>query len=344
MDNVRPHQVLVTGATGFVGRRLIRRIAETYGADNTHCLVFNQSDNELEKTGRAILAELGVKTFEANITTGQGLERVPSSPEVVFHLAADTDTSSPDHSVNDVGTANLLRAMGKLNERTHFVFSGTIGVSDHHGNPGEPVNEETKLERPFHKYGRAKLATETLLKETAQKTGMRVTVVRFCAIYGRGTRVPGLFSNVAKMARSRSVIAQLNYPGRMSFTHVDNIAEILVTLSQQPPEPGQCELYIPVGEVMTVAELIEKYFKVLDVPYRSIKLPDLFWACCRWGARFAFLCEPIFPNKIYNKIWQLSLTVGDGFYNDSRKTQNKLPQLRFKTLQESLPEMVRETV
>ena len=234
---------MVTGATGFVGRRLIRLLAEAYGASRILCLAYDRADNDLERAGRAILDEAGIRYIPVDLVSGRGLANVPKSPSLVLHLASNTDTGASNHTVNDIGTRNLLAAIQPLSPDTHFIFASTIAVADHREDIGRPVNEETPLLRPFNDYGRRKLAAEVYLRERARADGFRATIVRLCAVYGRGTRTDGLFGRLSQMAYGDSVIARFNYPGRLSLIDVDDIARILVLLSRRSVASGTSEVY-----------------------------------------------------------------------------------------------------
>ena len=335
------NRILVTGATGYVGRRLIRLLAETYGASSILCLAYDQADNELERSGRANLEQLGIAYIPVDLVSGRGLADVPRSPRMVFHIASNTDTGAADHSINDVGTRNLLEAVQPLPAEAHFIFTSTIAVADHRENDGRPVDEETPLLRPFNDYGRRKLAAEAYLRERASADGFRCAIVRLCAVYGRGTRQDGLFDRLARMVASDSVIARFNYPGKLSFINVDDIARILVLLSDRPAPYETSELFIPVSEVMTIAELIQCYYRAFGIAYRQIRFPPLFWRFCDLVAKISYRFEPVLPHAINNRIWQLGLLVGSGFHNESEKIFRALPELKLKRFEEAVGEMIR---
>ena len=316
-------------------------LAEAYGASRILCLAYDQSDNELERTGRASLDELGVPYIPVDLVSGRGLQAAPRSPDLVLHLASNTDTGASDHRINDVGTRNLLEAIQPLPAAAHFVFTSTIAVADHRADVGKPVDEETPLLRPFNDYGRRKLAAEAYLRERARADGFRCTIVRLSAVYGRGTRGDGLFDRLSRMVRDDSPIARLDYPGKLSFISVDDIAKILVLLSRRTAPSGTSDLFIPVGEVMTIAELIQCYYRAFGVAYRPIALPSAFWRFCDRVANALYHFEPILPHAVNNRIWQLGLVVGTAFHNESTKIKRVLPDLKLKRFDDVVGEMIR---
>src|SRR5471032_901764 len=253
--------ILVTGGTGFVGRRLMPLLVQAYGAANIKALAYDQGDNELERSGCAILESLGVEYFPVELVSGRGLGAVPQSPDMVFHLASNTDTGSSDHTINDRGTRNLLEALEPLPSGFHFVFTSTIAVSDHRRDPSVPVNEQTELLRPFNDYGRRKLAAEKYLREQAAARGFSTSIIRLSAIYGAGTRRAGLYDMLSRLVARDSILARLNFPGKLSLISVEDIAQVILTVSKRPPPPGATELYIPVVEIATISDLLRWYYQ-----------------------------------------------------------------------------------
>ena len=68
--------ILVTGATGFIGRRLIQQLAQTEAKKDILCLVHKDSSS-FEKIGRGIIENLGIRYLEVDLESGEGLEKVP---------------------------------------------------------------------------------------------------------------------------------------------------------------------------------------------------------------------------------------------------------------------------
>jgi len=318
-------------------------LAETYGASRILCLAYDQADNELERTGRANLDELGIRYIPVDLVSGRGLKDVPKSPNMVFHLASNTDTGASDHSINDVGMRNLLETIQPLPAEAHFIFTSTIAVADHREDASRPVDEETPLLRPFNDYGRRKLAAEEYLRELVRMRGFRSTIVRLCAVYGRGTRGGGLFDQLSRLASADSVIARFNYPGKLSFIYVDDIAKILVMLSRRPVPPRTSELFIPVAEVMTISELIRCYYQAFGIDYRPIRFPSVFWKLCDLVANCFYRVEQLLPHAVNNRIWQLGLVVGNGFHNESGKISRTLPGLKLKRFKDVVGELIRKS-
>ena len=98
-------------------------------------------------------------------------------------------------------------------------------------------------------------------------------------------------------------------------------------------------MFIPVSEALPLCTVIEQVHEELGETYRPIRLPSIFWKVCDWGARFAFLFESLVPHKVHNKIWQMSLTVNNAYFNQTWKINTMLPDLKFKTFRGAVRDM-----
>ena len=184
-------RVLVTGATGFTGKALSRRLI----ADGHQVVALDY------KTGYKTeeLRDLGVELHIGSVTDESMVARLMPGIDVVQHLAAafrELDvTDDHYHEVNVKGTANVLKAA--LRERVKkFVYCSTCGV---HGNVDDPPAAETAPIAPQDYYQRTKYEAEPLVLEYHDR-GLPSTILRPAAIYGPGDpeRFYMIFRRVAK--------------------------------------------------------------------------------------------------------------------------------------------------
>lgn len=310
--------ILVTGATGLVGRRLIQQLVQTVDRKDILCLV-HKNNFSFEKTGREMIESLGIRYLEVDLVTGEGLENVPRSPVKVFHLASITDTSVLDHSINDLGTRNLLEAIQPVRPEMHWIFTSSIAVYDNRGDFSVPGTETTDLKQPpAHEYGRKKLAAEEYLRGMAREFGFRLSIVRVCGVYGEGVRKDGLFNSIQNLVRRRSFLSRLNWPGRISVIFVEDMARFLINVAKQLPAAGQSVLYVPSVESLSLAQMSESIHRAYGLSYRPIRIPVLFWKAAAWFAKKKKYAERLFPHKMYNRIWQVCILVNDEYWCTSQ--------------------------
>lgn len=318
--------ILVTGATGFIGRELIRQLVKQADKANILCLVYNKSDNELERSGRKNLDDLGVKYIPGDFVSGQGLENIPKSPEMVFHMASKTITAEKNHSINDIGTKNLIEAIKPIKPGMHFIFTSTICVNDRRPDYNKPITEtETPPEKPANEYGRTKLLAENYLKKCGAEMNFSLSIIRVCAVYGEGARKNGLFDSIEKMVVRKNLLSRLNWPGKISIINVKDMAKFLIHVSSAPPGTTSPEIYIPSIEALTMAEMSNSLHTVYGITYSPTNLPSFFWNICRFFARKKHLVEHFLPHSLYDKYWQACILVNNEFWNHSEKIYKVIP-------------------
>ena len=173
-------KVLVTGATGFLGGSLTRRL-HSMGWDVTALGRNPKKLNQLEDDGiRVLQIDLKDKTALANACKNQ---------EIVFHCAA---LPSPwgnfelFYQANVIGTRNVIAAAIENNVE-RFVFFSTVAV---YGESNKMLDESV-FPKPATAYGSSKLDAERLVLAASE---LKTTVLRLPVVYGARDR-----GNVAKL-------------------------------------------------------------------------------------------------------------------------------------------------
>jgi nucleoside-diphosphate-sugar epimerase len=330
--------ILITGATGFIGKRVASIAAKHFQKSHILCLI-RDKESPLEKSGRKILGKLKLKTKKIDLVTGKGIDNIPKSPDLVIHLAANTETSEANHRVNDSGTKNLVKALGKLGPETHFIYVSTTAVMSGRKNCSIPF-DENDLPSPTNEYGRTKLKAEKILIDESIKQKFKLTIFRLPTVYGKGMRKDSFFDFLKKLILKNSILIRLNWPGKTSFVHVDDVAKAIVAIIKKPPRKGKAQLLILQAESFTLGQISKMLHRELGIKYKPIKLPQILWEIAKFIRKYTYLSEKWVSSKTYNYIWRGSLIVDNVIYTKSNKILEVVPAFRYEKLKKHLEEVL----
>lgn len=172
--------IFITGATGYVGSALTRRLLSEGKTVKALC----------RPASRSLLPRhAGVEAVEAELTDTDRLAKAMEHCEQVYHLAAYARVWSPDRSVyrevNVTGTRSVMEAARKVGVKK-VVFTSTAGVLGPETQVGIPVTEDTVRIHPFfNDYEQTKWEAEQLCRSYATD-GLPVVIVNPSRIYGPG--------------------------------------------------------------------------------------------------------------------------------------------------------------
>ena len=318
-EQARPTTVLVTGGTGFIGRVLVERLAATLGASAVVCLVHTDHHRD-RRDAVAKFRQLGVRVIDGDLTDPAVTREPPPPIDVVYHLAANIDTAAPlrDLRVNDRGTANLLDWLAPVLPGVRVMYSSSVAVLDRQGPPPGPLDESSPC-APRTMYGLTKLRGERVIESHASRQAYTYTILRLGTVYGPGCKSGGLFDRLITLAVTGSALGRLNWPGRVSVIHVDDVVDLLMSLATHPKAAN--EVYCVANpEAPTVGELADRVARACGRPRRAVALPAWAWTLARRLTWFPAMqaVAALVGARVY---WRFSLLIDNVFWLDTTKLQ-----------------------
>ncbi len=255
--------VLVTGATGFVGRAVVPRLA----ADG----------HRVRAAGRRETGNIGPYSDWTGLLDGI---------EVVVHLAArvhDLSGTLPEVDedfawVNAEGTFRLAEQAAALGVR-RFVHVSTAKVAGERSG-ARPVNEDDPV-APADEYAHSKWRAEQHVREVSALTGMEAVVLRPPLVYGPG--VGGNFRALMALCARPLPLPFGTVDNRRSLVSVANLADALAVCVAHPEAAGLTG-FVCDAEPVGTAHLVTEIRHALGRPPGLVAVPP---AVLRAGARLA---------------------------------------------------------
>jgi nucleoside-diphosphate-sugar epimerase len=237
----RPDErLLVTGAAGFVGSRVVDSLLRL-GFKDIRCFVRPAGGNRLL---RAVLeAHPGhrCELLEGNLLAPQDCERAAEGVAVVYHLVAGRGKSFPlcfQGSV--ITTRNLLEALRRRPTLRRFVNVSSFAVySNFRLRRGavwdESCPEEDHLEERFDAYVYGKLRQDEIVRGYHRRYGIPFTIVRPGIVFGPGKKaIPGSVG-----MDTFGIFMRVGGAGRMPLTYVENCADAIALAGLAPGADGE---------------------------------------------------------------------------------------------------------
>ena len=261
------NQIILTGATGFVGGAILNRLQREQKYPVTAVV---RGGSALQVSAVPVIR---INTFDGDTQWQNHLE----SADVIIHSAArvhvmndvESDPLAAFRKINVEGTLNLARQAAASGVR-RFIFVSSSKVNGEGTLSGEAYTADD-VPAPADPYGISKMEAEEGLREVAAQTSMEVVIVRPVLVYG-----PGVKANFLNMMRWLSKGIPLPFGAihnRRSLVALDNLVDLLLTCISHPAAANQTFLVSDGNDLSTTA-LLSKMAGALKTPARLIPVPS----------------------------------------------------------------------
>jgi len=237
--------LLITGATGFIGKKLIEALSKKN--HDIRALCINEADSK----------NLPVKVDVAfgDITRKETLKKAFEDVDTVVHLAGIVSYSKPREEIfriNVDGTRNVLESCGSVGR---FVFPSSVSVygeikRDEKAGEGYPL-------APGNPYGESKVEAEKLILDS----GLKSVILRIAPIYGAGS--PNWENNLRLLERGFPI------PNTKKKTHVAHVSDV-VQAFERSVKRGNGVYNIAGREPMPFVEFAETIVRMLGKKPRRL--------------------------------------------------------------------------
>jgi len=277
--------ILVTGATGFIGSRVVESLLDR-GFRNLRCFARPSSEAaRLEAIATRQRDVARIEVVKGNLLSREDCAAATKDVAVIFHLAAGAgEKSFPDAFMNSVVTTrNLLEASLRYARLQRFVNISSFTVYTNSQKPrwrlldeSCPVEERPELRGDAYCF--AKVKQDEILTEYGKRFGIPYVIVRPGYVYG-----PGNGDITGRVGIGTfGVFLHLGGSNTIPFTYVDNCAEAIALSGLQKGVDG--EVFNVVDDDLPTSRQFLRLYKQNVRRFKSIYVPHVVShaLCCLW--------------------------------------------------------------
>ena len=247
--------VFVTGASGFIGSNLAKRILATepdtkvIGLDNMN----DYYDVRIKEARLAELQKFENYTFiKGNLADKALINSIFEQyhPDIVVNLGAQAGVrysiTNPDAYIesNMIGFYNILEACRHYSVE-HLVYASSSSV--YGSNKKVPYSTDDKVDNPVSLYAATKKSNELMAHAYSKLYNIPSTGLRFFTVYGPAGRPDMAYFGFTNKLVNGETIKIFNYGNcKRDFTYVDDIVEGVVRVMKKPPEKKNGEDGLPI--------------------------------------------------------------------------------------------------
>lgn len=256
--------ILITGANGFVGSCLAKKLSLVPAV-------------KLTLAARVDLSAEWFRSFKVKqINSTTDWSKAVIGHQCVIHTAGRahimndvvSDSLTKYRGVNVVGTLNLAQQAAEAGVR-RFIFISSVKVNGEQTPLGKPfMAQDTPA--PEDAYGQSKWEAEIGLSQIGAETGMEIVIIRPPLVYGEG--VKGNFATLIKLVQRGLPLPLGAINNKRSLVALDNLVDLIITCIGHPAAANQVFLAGD-GEDLSTTELLQGVAKAAGVSSQLIPVP-----------------------------------------------------------------------
>ena len=247
--------IFVTGASGFIGSNLCKRIlkedseCKVIGLDNMN----DYYDVRIKEARLNELKEFSNYTFiKGNLADKELIDSIFSKyhPSIVVNLGAQAGVrysiTNPDAYIesNMLGFYNILEACRNYPVE-HLVYASSSSV--YGSNKNVPYSTDDKVDNPVSLYAATKKSNELMAHAYSKLYNIPSTGLRFFTVYGPAGRPDMAYFSFTNKLRNNEIIKIFNYGNcKRDFTYIDDIVEGVIRVMNKAPEKKNGEDGLPI--------------------------------------------------------------------------------------------------
>ena len=304
--------ILVTGATGFIGGKVIENLLER-GFCHIRCFArpssSKQSIDALHRMAEKYRPHAHVEVITGNLLRREDCLTAVRGITLILHLAAGVSSKSvPDAFMNTVvATRNLVEASLSGSSLKRFVSISSFTVYTNRQKPkwgvldeSCPVEQHPEILGDAYCY--AKVKQDELVQEYGAKRGLPYVIVRPGSVYGPGkTQITGRIG-----IDTFGIFIHLGGWNRIPFTYVDNCADAIVLAGLRPHING--EVFNVVDDDLPRSRDFLRLYQQHVRGFRSIYLPRMFsYLLCLLWEKYAFWSKGQLPLAFNRRRWHVEI-------------------------------------
>ncbi|MCQ2523608.1 MAG: NAD-dependent epimerase/dehydratase family protein [Lachnospiraceae bacterium] len=254
--NLAGKTIFVTGAAGFIGSNLVKKLFEDCSSVKI-IGIDNMNDYYDVKIKESRLSELCKNSnfvfYKGSIADKALIEEIfeKHSPAVVVNLAAQAGVrysiTNPDAYIesNLIGFYNILEAC-RNHPVDHLVYASSSSV--YGSNKKVPYSTDDKVDNPVSLYAATKKSNELMAHAYSKLYNIPSTGLRFFTVYGPAGRPDMAYFGFTDKLKAGKTIQIFNYGNcKRDFTYIDDIVEGIMKVMQHAPEKANGEDGLPIS-------------------------------------------------------------------------------------------------